>query len=33
MGKKVKPYKIDNSIDIHSIEDIILAKYLLKKML
>ena len=33
MGKKVKPYVIDNSIDIHSIEDIILAKYLLKKML
>ena len=33
MGKKVKPYIIDNSIDIHSIEDIILAKYLLKKML
>ena len=33
MGKKVKPYEIDNSIDIHSIEDIILAKYLLKKML
>ena len=31
MGKKVFPYVIDNSIDIHSLADIELAKYLIKK--
>ena len=32
MGKKVFPYVIDNSIDIHSLADIELAKYLIKKI-
>ena len=31
MGKKVFPYLIDNSIDIHSLADIEMAKYLIKK--
>jgi len=32
MGKKVKPYIISKSVDIHELEDIILANYLIKNI-
>ena len=32
MGKKVMPYIIDKSVDIHSYEDVVLANYLVNKL-